>query len=269
MSTNSPTILVLGARGFVGSAVSAEATARGARVLAVDKDNYDSARGSTCDILINANGNSKKYLAIQDPPLEFELSVASVERSLDDFRTSLYVHLSSCDVYADPSSPATTSEDVPIDPQRLSPYGFHKWLAEQIVRHDAHRWLIVRMGGFVGPRLWKNSIYDLLTGVPLRVHPDSAYQYLDTRDFAKLLFTLIAVGLERRTVNVAGEGVIRLHEVAEWLGRGQPSVAAGNLPLEHYEIALDQLRAYATPPPTRETIRRFLDECHRLGRIPP
>ncbi len=268
MSALLPTVLVLGAKGFVGSAVAAEAAQRGLHIIAVDKDEYDAARGAACDVLINANGNSKKYLAAQDPALEFDLSVRSVERSLHDFRFGLYVHLSSCDVYADPSSPATTDEDVPVDPRRLSQYGFHKWLAEQLVRHDARRWLIVRMGGFVGPRLWKNSIHDLLTGAPLRVHPDSAYQYLDTRDFARILFTLIHAGLEGAIVNVTGDGVVRLREVADWLGLAAPPLAEGDLPVEHYEIALDRLRRHIAPPPTRDTVRRFLDECRRLGGIP-
>jgi len=263
------TVLVLGAKGFVGSAVAAEAARRGFRLLAVDKDDYETARGASCDILINANGNSKKYLAAQDPMLEFDLSVRSVERSLHDFRPALYVHLSSCDVYPDPSSPATTVEDVPIDPRRLSQYGFHKWLAEQLVRHDTPRWLIIRMGGFVGPRLWKNSIHDLFTGAPLRVHLDSAYQYLDTRDFAGILFSLIAANLEPTIINVAGDGVIRLREVAEWLGVVDPPQISSEVPREHYEISIARLRTYAAPPNTHATVRRFVDECRRLGRIPP
>ncbi|MCX7819754.1 MAG: NAD(P)-dependent oxidoreductase [Kiritimatiellae bacterium] len=260
--------VVLGAHGFVGSAVAAEAARRGFELLAVDKDNYDAARGATSELLINANGNSRKYLATQDPALEFDLSVRSVQRSLHEFRCAQYVHLSSCDVYPDPSSPATTAEDSPIESSRLSQYGFHKWLAEQIVRHDARRWLILRMGGFVGPRLWKNSIYDLLTGAPLRVDLASAYQYLDTRDFARILFDLIERGVEERVINVAGEGIVTLREVAEWLGRDAPAHVGGMLPVERYEISLDTLRRYCPPPSTRESVRRFLDECRRTGGIP-
>ncbi|MBU4461359.1 MAG: NAD-dependent epimerase/dehydratase family protein, partial [Verrucomicrobia bacterium] len=65
------TCLVLGAKGFVGSAIAAEAARRGWRVVAVDKEEYAAAVGTSCDLLVNANGNSRKYLAAQDPKLEF------------------------------------------------------------------------------------------------------------------------------------------------------------------------------------------------------
>lgn len=262
------TCLVLGAKGFVGSAVAAEAERRGWRLIAVDKDEYTAAVGAACDLLINANGNSKKYLAAANPTLEFDLSVRSVERSLHDVRAELYVHLSSIDVYNDPSTPATSAEDATIDPARLSPYGFHKWLAERLVEHDAPRWLILRMGGFVGPRLWKNSIHDLLTGAPLRVHPDSAYQYLDTRAFARILFDLVGRGLAGEIVNVCGDGVVALREVASWIPGCDLSGVSEGLPLERYEASIARLATLLPVPSTRDAVRAFLGECRAAGGIP-
>ncbi len=259
--------LVLGARGFVGSAVAAEAVRRGWELRPVDVDNYDAVVGASCDLLVNANGNSRKYLAAQDPNLEFDLSVRSVRRSLADFRAGLYVHLSTIDVYPDPSSPATTDEAMPIEPTRLSPYGFHKWLAERIVEHDAPRWLILRMGGFVGPRLWKNSIHDLLAGAPLRVHPDSEYQYLDTRELARIVFDLVERGIEGTVLNVCGDGVVSLREVTGWLGLSVPS-AWLTLPRERYEASLARLAAIRPVPSTATAVRAFLEECRAAGGIP-
>ena len=51
----------------------------------INRENYNRYLGSRADILINANGNSKKYLAQEDPILEFEKSVLSVKKSLEDF----------------------------------------------------------------------------------------------------------------------------------------------------------------------------------------
>ena len=252
------TCVVLGAKGFVGSAVAAEAARRGWDVLAVDREEYDAAKGAACDLLINANGNSRKYLAVQDPMLEFDLSVRSVERALHDFRAGMHVHLSTIDVYPDASGPATTREDAPIEPARLSPYGFHKWLAEQLVAHDAPRWLILRMGGFVGPRLWKNSIHDLLAGVPLRVHPDSEYQYLHTRDLARIVFDLVEAGVEKEIFNVAGDGVISPRAVAAMIPGCDLSGLPPGLPRERYEINVDKIRARAALPRTVETVREFV-----------
>lgn len=268
MSGHGRRCLVLGAKGFVGSAIAAEAARRGWEVAAVDKDEYAAAAGSSCDLLINANGNSRKYLAAQDPKLEFDLSVASVQRSLRDFRAGLYVHLSTIDVYADASGPATTDEDAPIDSVRLSPYGFHKWLAERIVEHDAPRWLILRMGGFVGPRLWKNSIHDLLHGVPLRVHPDSAYQYLDTRELAQAVFDLVAAGVAGTRINACGDGVVTLREIASWIPGCDLSALPASLPRERYEASIARLVSLRPVRATRDAVRAFLDETRSSGGDP-
>lgn len=258
MTVEPRTTLVLGGRGFVGSAVVAEAKRRGWTTQSVDKDDYSAFVGRRCDVLINANGNSKKYLAHENPALDFDLSVRSVERSFRDFQFGHYVHLSSCDVYSDVRNPDANDEACEIDAARISPYGFHKYLAEQIVRYFASRWTIFRMAGFVGPGLWKNSVHDLLHRHPLRVHPDSRYQYLDTRDFARLLFDMLNEGtMEQQIVNVAGDGLISLREVAALIP-GCKLSGGKSLPLEHYEINICKLKQHRIVPKTADTIRSFI-----------
>ena len=61
------------------------ATSRRRQVTAIGRDNYQKFRGQSCDLLINANGNSKKFLADDDPAAEFDASVASVLRNFVDF----------------------------------------------------------------------------------------------------------------------------------------------------------------------------------------
>ncbi len=253
-----PACLVIGGRGFVGSAVTAEAAARGYAVTVVEKDDYDTHVGARADVVINANGNSRKFLARQDPRLEFDLSVRSVLRSLHDFHTGVYIHLSTIDVYSNVSDPAANHEAAPIEPSALSPYGFHKYLAESLVRYYAPRWIIFRMGGFVGPGLWKNSIHDLLKGRPLRVHPDSRYQYLHTRDLARILFELLEQRPENEVFNVVGDGTISLREVAEMIPNANLPAELATLPRERYEVNLDKIRARVIVPPTVETVRRFV-----------
>jgi nucleoside-diphosphate-sugar epimerase len=250
--------LILGGKGFVGSAIVAEARARGYDVLSVDKDEYDAAIGTRCDLLINANGNSKKFLARENPALEFDLSVRSVHRALQDFKAARVVHLSTMDVYPDVAAPALNREDTPIDITRLSPYGFHKYLAEQIVRHYAGQWLIFRMAGFVGPGLWKNSIFDLLTGQPLRVHPDSEYQYLNTRDLARAIFTVAEGGATREVFNMAGDGLVSLRQVAGMIPGRTLDPACLALPRERYEMNVGKVTRICPLPRTEDTIRDFV-----------
>lgn len=157
------TCLVTGAKGFIGSAVAAEAARLGYEVTAVDLDNYEQLRGSQADILINAAGNSRKFIDEQDPQRGFELSVTSIMRIMLDFKCGLCVHLSSGTVYPNEGDPSRNAEGANLKPREMTRYGFHKWLAEQMARHYAPRTLIVRMGGFVGPGLRKNAVFDILT----------------------------------------------------------------------------------------------------------
>lgn len=259
---SSRTCAVIGAHGFVGSAITLEAAERGYRVTPIDIDNYDAARGGTFDLVINANGNSRKFLAAEQPAKEFDLSVRSVMRALHDFNAAQTIHLSSMDVYFPRvSDPAENAEDAPIDPARQSPYGFHKYLAEQIVRHYGRNWLIFRMAGFVGKGLWKNSIHDLLHGHAIRVHPDSEYQYLNTRDLARIVFDVAGRGVRNEIINVAGDGVVTLREVASMIPGCRLEEAWNTLPRERYEMNINKVRTWVSVPRTRDTVAGFVREA--------
>jgi nucleoside-diphosphate-sugar epimerase len=207
-------------------------------------------------VLINANGNSKKYLAERDPVADFDASVRSVRQSLTDFPCRCYVYLSSCDVYPDCSSPATTAESSTLDPARQTTYGFHKYLAEQCVRHQAPDGLVLRLGGFVGPGLRKNAVFDILRGGPLYLDPDSALQYLNVDWAAATTLDLIDRGVRGEIFNLCGRGVVGLREIVEWTGRS-PAVTPGS-PRVRYEIDIRKIAAIVDVPESRTAVRAFV-----------
>lgn len=249
-------IFVIGGNGFVGSAFGRACAAAGREYAVITRQNYDEYRGRACSVLVNANGNSKKFLSNDQPLTDFDLSVRSVRESLIDFKSETYVMLSSCDVYPDCSTPATTREDDPIDVARQSRYGFHKYLAEHCVRHAAPRHLIFRMGGFVGPGLRKNAIYDILNGGPLWLHPDSELQFLPTDELARVILRMVDDGVTNDTFNVCGRGTVRLAEVVRLAGRDVP-VKPG-APTVRYEIGLDKVSRHVTLPDTRSSVSMFV-----------
>src|SRR5213592_4755130 len=151
-----------------------------------------------------------------------------------------------------------------LDVARQSPYGFHKYLAEQCVRHVARRWLIVRMGGFVGPEMKKNPIFDILNGKPLWLDPGSELQFLHTDDNARIVFDLISTGLEREVVNVCGQGLISLREVMDAVGQTVP-VKPGS-PQVRYDVSIEKLSRLMPVPPTRETVLTFIGAEPRTHR---
>ena len=129
-------IFVLGGKGFIGSAICRYLEGRQIPFQSITRENYSGYVGKACDVLINANGNSKKYIADKEPLIDFDLTVRSVRSSIQDFKHSKYVYLSSCDVYDDCSSGKTTQEDTYILNTNVSNYGFHKYIAEEIVGGD-------------------------------------------------------------------------------------------------------------------------------------
>ena len=251
-------IFVLGAKGFAGSAVLD--VLRGLdECTGIDLDNYEAHAGKPCDILVNANGNSEKFLSDEQPALDFDLSVRSVVRALTDFPAPRCIHLSSVDVYTSFADPARTSEEAAIDTARQSRYGFHKWLAEQCVMKAQTRWLILRLGGMVGPGLRKGPVYDLMHDTPLRVHPDSRYQYIPTRTVGEAIAHFIAAGSSTDVFNVTATGTVSLRQVAAWLGKPVTvDPAAAQCPPQHYEINNAKLRAVMAVPATEDAVREFL-----------
>ena len=248
-------IFVLGAKGFVGAAVLKELE-KYDRCAGIDVDNYDEHVGKECDIVVNANGNSKKFLAAEQPALEFDLSVRSVVRTISDFQFRKYVYVSSVDVYTAFSDDASTSEKIQIDNSLQSPYGFHKWLAEQYVRKMCDKWLIARLGGMVGPGLKKGPVYDLMHEERLRVHPDSRYQFIPTRTVGEVIRLLLTQNVENDIYNICASGTVSLREISEWLdvtAEFEPGAEK-----QHYEINNAKLRGMSDVPETRDTVRKFL-----------
>jgi nucleoside-diphosphate-sugar epimerase len=254
-------IYIIGGNGFVGSAFVRYCETRGIPHVVLSRHTYHRYVGTQCDVLINANGNSKKYFPRDNPVGDFDQSVRSVRASLVDFAARHYVQLSSCDVYPDCSSPATTNEALIPDVTRQSPYGFHKYLAEQCVRHASPCWLIVRLGSMVGPGLKKNPIFDILNRKPLWLDPASDLQFLHTDAVARIVFSLIDHRLSGQVINVCGKGVISLGEVMEISGNSVPVQA--DSPRVRYEVCIQKLSQIQPVPDSRETVRQFVGEYAR------
>lgn len=252
-------IFLIGGRGLVGSAFARQCEAQGLPVAILDRESYPSFIGQSCSLLINANGNSRKPLAVSDPMADFDASVRSVRSSLQDFRCERYIHLSSCDVYPDCSSPETTEESACPDITRQSPYGFHKYLAELCVQHAARDWQIFRLGGFVGPGLKKNAIFDIMNGGPLWLDPASELQFLHTDEAARIVLDLARTGPGREVFNLCGKGTIALSEVIAATGR-EVVVQPGSRRVR-YDVSIEKASRLVEIPSTRETVLRF---CRNL-----
>ncbi len=251
-------IFLLGGNGFVGSGMSRALKARGLPFVTLTRENYTDFAGQRCDLFINANGNSSKILGREDPKLDFQASVASVRNTLCDFKFDRYLFLSTSDIYPDCSSPAITLESSKPEPRQQSPYGFHKYLAEQLVQHAAPDWTIVRQGGFVGPGLKKNAVYDVLNGDRIWVHPASRFQYIHVDDSANAILDLLERAPRNEVFNLTARGTIAVEDVMAMTGR-QCSAPAEAKPAV-YEISTEKDCRYVELPETRDCVERYLAE---------
>lgn len=251
-------IFLLGGHGFVGSGFARVLTQRGEPFEIVTRANYADFVGRDCNLFINANGNSSKVLARNDPKFDFAASVGSVRDTLIDFQFDHYLYLSSGDVYPDCSSLELTREEATIDCRQQSVYGFHKSLAEQCVQYGAQRWTIVRQGGFVGPGLRKNAVFDVLHGDRIWVHPDSRFQFIHTDASAAACLELAREGAPNEVYNLTASGTVSVQEVMELAGRmkSAPDDAAQAV----YEMSTAKASAMISLPSSRDCVRRFLDE---------
>ena len=253
-------VTIIGAEGFVGSAFAAHLSGLGGiETNLVTRRSYADTAGTASDIVIDVASNSRKYLADRQPVEEFDLSVTHRLRTLHDFPADLHVHISSVDVYSDLTSPETTRDNSVTDIAKASHYGFHKLLAEQTVQHYAASWLIVRLAGMVGPGLRKNPVYDILHGQPLRIHPRSLYQFMNTADMARIAWTLVERGVTGETFNVCGEGVISPSEIADLAGREMNlSMLEPTAQPRVVDINAEKISKIMSIPDTRETLARFI-----------
>ena len=251
-------IYILGGDGFIGSAFTRELSARGIHFVVINRLNYDDLRGTECDIFINANGNSKKYLAEENPALDFELSVNSVLDSLINFKYDRYIFLSSGDVYCDQSSPETTREGQLINILLQSRYGFHKYIAEQLVRKYAINWLIFRMSGFFGRGLKKNAIFDILNNNEIWLTAKSELQFMSTDEAANIILNIASKEVNNEIINIGGDGVIDIASIYNLAG--SKSKYKFNAKTIRYELNLDKLKGILKKNPTNtyESVANFI-----------
>jgi nucleoside-diphosphate-sugar epimerase len=247
-------IFILGSKGFIGSAFCELCDERHISYRGIDIDNHDEFKGSSCDVLINADGNSKKYLAEEDPALEFKLSVSSVIHSLCDFKISKYIYLSSVSVYSDHTNPNNNHEESGIDISSQSNYGFHKYLAEQLVRKYCSNWLILRLGGMVGKQMTKGPVYDILNNIPLKVGPLSEFQFIDTAEVAKLGIRMLQENCTREIINICGRGTITLRKIQEMTGH----VKDNDCPTEIWNVNTDKTHRRFGLLTTEEVVQKFI-----------
>ena len=254
-------VTIIGAKGFVGSAFPRLFSRLGLENIQVTRENYKELRGTASDVVIEASGNSKKFLAEQDPIQEFGVSVSHRMHSLHDFPGKVHIQLSSVDVYNKLDSRSATSERSSICIEKLSHYGFHKLISEEIVRHYAPKWIILRLGGMLGPGLRKNPVYDIINNLPLRIHPDSKYQFITTDRVAEIIWDLYQNGHINQVFNICGDGSVSPREIARLANvELNLDLLPTNKDPRNVDINISKISTLYSIPRSSDTVKSFLEK---------
>ena len=228
------------------------------RVTPIHKENYFTHVGSTFDIVINANGNSKRFWANSHPVEDFIASTESVYKSVFDFTYDVYVYISSSDVYNNHTRPRYTTEDTPIKPDALSAYGLHKYLSEIIIRKHVKKYLILRSAMILGKNLKKGPLYDVTHNIPLYVTKDSMIQMITTKEIAHIICTLIDTNVTREVLNMGGSGSFLFRELDQYIS----GLCAYRTDAEKqlYEMNVEKLKKIYPVKTSQEYLLQFLHE---------
>ena len=191
-------VAVVGARGYVGSALSAELiNTRRYSVTAVTRENYAEIQKDIFDILINCAMPSARFWAKNNPEKDYLETVEKTARLLYDWKFKKFVQISSISARS----------------QLDTVYGRHKAAAELLIDSAEHR--IVRLGPMYSRELQKGVLVDIREGKKVFVSGESRYC------FAPLRFNAgwIATHLDRKgIVEVGAHNSISLQDLAAELG---------------------------------------------------
>lgn len=230
---------IIGSNGFLGSVLYSEFVKHFDNVIGITRKNYKNCLG-VYDVIINANGNSKKYWANNNALKDFDASVTSVYKSMFDFPCGLYIFISSADVY------------------NQSVYGFNKSLAEEIVRKHQRDSIVLRCSAIVGKGLKKGIIYDAINGFDLFVTKNSCVQFISANDISAIINKLLNDSIKNTTINVGGCGTTSISYI-EKLFNSELSISpqAAN---QYYEMNVDKLKKIFSVKTSNYYVKEAINE---------
>lgn len=211
-------------------------------VQGINRDNYNSFKGSHFDVLINANGNSKKFWAEQNVLKDFDASVKTVYESVFDFTYNKYIYISSADFYH----------------KNSSYYGFHKFMAEEIIRKVCDNFVILRCSSILSKDLQKGVLYDALNNTQLYVSKESSIQFISALDISIFIHILVKEDIRNTSFNLGGKGTTSIKYIEELLSKKFKYVT--NAPHQYYNMDVEKASELFPIKTSNEYVEEFIYE---------
>ena len=235
-------VLIVGSKGFIGShcvdyfsrahevwgcdVILDYDTPRYISIDSVDSDFLEIFQNHKFDVCINCSGAANVPFSLEKPFNDFKLNALNVFKLLEAIRlhssACKFITMSSAAVYGNPDFLPIQEEQKRIP---VSPYGYHKMIAEMICREYSKFWGIktccLRIFSAYGPRLRKQLFWDLYHKIIEQGVPTLWGTGLESRDFIYIsdIVRIIELAItnskfDGEVVNVANGRQISIAEVA-------------------------------------------------------
>lgn len=221
-------ILIVGSKGFIGShcvdyfskkhevwgcdVVLDYNTPNYISIDAVDSDFLGIFEQCQYDVCINCSGAANVPFSLEKPFNDFKLNTLNVFKLLEAIRKHVpqckFITMSSAAVYGNPESlPIIESHNrMPV-----SPYGYHKVMAEMICEEYSKYWNLqtccLRIFSAYGPRLKKQIFWDLYHKIKDQKDPILWGTGRESRDFIYISDIIRIIELAMSHSNYNGEVV--------------------------------------------------------------
>lgn len=236
-------ILIVGSKGFIGShcvdyfskehevwgcdVIMDYTSSRYISIDAVDSDFQEIFQQHKFDVCINCSGAASVPFSLEKPFNDFKLNTLNVFKLLEAIRQNApeckFITMSSAAVYGNPESLpiAETQKRMPV-----SPYGFHKAMAEMICEEYHRFWGIktccLRIFSAYGPRLKKQLFWDMYNKVTTQKNlvlwgtGEESRDFIYINDLVKIIALVIDKGEFNGNIYNAANGEQRsIVEVAD------------------------------------------------------
>jgi len=234
-------IYILGHKGFIGSSVN--------RFLSENNNVYGigsktKIQDPCCDIIVNCAGNSSKRLADLDIEKAYSYESKIIEK-LKKLRKlcNRIIHISS------------------ICSKEKSHYGIIKFAVENHIKLIFDNYVILRPSKLIGPGLKKNPVFDLLNGNKLFVAKESVYNFMSTKDVAKMVSLFLNIQFKDIEIDIGASESIEMSRLAYIMKR--ENVVYGDKK-EVFHVDISDMIKFFCPKTSEEYILEFINNLNKV-----
>lgn len=240
-------ILVIGYKGFIGNTIynKLKNECNGYDIYGLlhgdDICEFILKNGDFFDVIVNANGNSKKYWANNNPMEDFKKTIQSVYEQCINFKCKNYIYISSMDVYNNHY------------------YGKNKMIAESIINtFFEYKTIFLRCSSVIGKDMKKGVLYDILNDRTVYLCGDSKLKFITNTEIANIVNVLIHRDKTNLIFNCTGVGNVSIGEIGELTNK--EIKYANDLRYEYYADYITDVKEVYNVKTSLEYIKEVIDE---------